>query len=377
MLYLDHAATTPIDEAIRVGMLERFETRFANPASAHRAGRQARKELEHARQRIAQVIGAQSDQLIFTGGGTESLGLAVLGSAGETPARIAISSVEHSAISESAYWLKERLGWQLDTMPVDEFGLLRPQTVAQMVTSETRIVAVMLVNNEVGAINDLASIAQIVRRQAPRAKLIVDGVQAFAKIPLDVSALDADLLAFTSHKIHGPKGIGGLWARNLAALRPVFLGGGQEAGLRGGTQCAALAWGFAEACERQSQSPKHELGRRCFELLQSTVSDLELIGPEFGASRVSHICSVHVPGIPTGPLLNSLSDAGVCCSAGSACTRSSRQDFSKVLLAMQRSPDEGAFLRFSVGRTTTEAELAQAATIFGHCVADLRAVYAS
>jgi len=377
MLYLDHAATTPIDEAIRAGMLERFETRFANPSSAHGLGRQARKELEHARHRIAELIGAESGQIVFTGGGTESLGLAVLGSAGDAPARIAISSVEHSAISESAYWLKERLGWQLDEMPVDELGVLRPQTVAQMVTSQTRIVAVMMVNNEVGAINDLASIAQIVRRQAPRAKIIVDAVQAFAKLPLDVGALDVDLMAFTSHKIHGPKGIGGLWARNVSALRPVFLGGGQEAGLRGGTQCAVLAWGFGEASDLQSQAPKHELGRRCFELLKSAVPDLELIGPDFGALRAPHICSVHVPGIPTGPLLNSLSEAGVCCSAGSACTRSSRQDFSKVLLAMQRSPEEGAFLRFSVGRTTVEAELAQAATIFGQCVAELRAVYAT
>ena len=376
MLYLDHAATTPIDDEIRAGLMERYQTHFANPSSKHLPGRKARQELEASRQRIARVIGAQADEIIFTGGGTESLGLAILGSAGEVPARIAISSVEHSAVSESAYWLEERLGWQVDVLPVNSIGQVTPETVADMVTQKTRLVGLMMVNNESGAVNDIAAITKVIRRQAPRAKIIVDAVQAFAKMPIDVGELDIDLMAFTSHKIHGPRGVGGLWARKVAALRPVFRGGGQEAGLRGGTQCAALAWAFAEAAVRQQQAAPCQLGEKLFDRFQALVPELQLIGPLFGAERAAHICSVFVPEVPTGPLLNALSGAGVCCSAGSACTRSDRQDFSKVLLAMQRSPEEGAFLRFSVGRTSTEEELEQAAHIFAQCVEELRVVYA-
>ena len=187
-------------------------------------------------------------------------------------------------------------------------------------------------------------------------------------MPINVSELDVDLIAFTSHKIHGPKGIGALWARRFDRLRPVLRGGGQEAGLRGGTQCASLAWGFAEASERQANATKSEMGEALLHKLQEVIPEVQLVGPAFGQCRAPHICSIHLPGLPTGPLLNALTDAGVCCSAGSDCTRSSRQDFSKVLTAMKRHPDEGAFLRFSVGRTTTEDELDQAAKQFAKCV---------
>ena len=377
MLYLDHAATTPIDPDIRAGMMARFATHFANPSSKHEPGRRARSELEAARRSLASVIGASPDQILFTGGGTEALGLAVLGSAGDQPARVAISAVEHAAVSESAYWLKERLGWQVDVLDVDADGRVQAQTVEAVVDANTRIVAVMLVNNEVGTINDLAAIVAVVRRQAPRAKIVVDAVQAFAKLPLAVDQLGVDLIAFTSHKIHGPKGIGALWVKQPASLRPVFRGGGQEAGVRGGTQSAPLAWAFAEAAQRQLSAEKNGLGEALYTAMKNRVPDLELVGRPFGAERAPHIVAVHVPGIPTGPLLNALIEDGVCCSAGSACTRSARQDFSKVLTAMGRGPDEGAFLRFSVGRTTTPAEIDLGAERFAHCVAELRDVYAS
>ena len=168
MLYLDHAATTPIDPAVLAGMQERYELDFANPSSNHTPGRQARKCLEAARLRIARLIGAKPDQIAFTGGGTESLGWAVLGSAGEQPGRIAISAVEHAAISESAYWLKERLGWAVDVLPVGALGRVKLSSLEQALTPQTRMVATMMVNNEVGAINDVAALAQVVRARCAR-----------------------------------------------------------------------------------------------------------------------------------------------------------------------------------------------------------------
>jgi cysteine desulfurase len=377
MLYLDHAATTPIDPEIRLGMMQRFESDFANPSSKHALGRKARQALESARSRIAAVIGAQAAQVLFTGGGTEALGMAVLGSAGDQAARIAISAVEHSAVSEAAYWLRERLGWQVDVLPVDEQGRVKLPELIAAVNAQTRIVAVMLVNNEVGSINDIAAIAAVVRRKCPRAKFVVDAVQAFAKMPVDVDALGADMVAFTSHKIHGPKGIGGLWVKRPTALRPVFLGGGQEAGLRGGTQSVPLAWAFAEAAERQQNTDKTQPGHaeRLFSLIQGLVPEVQLVGCPFGSQRAPHILSLHLPGLPSGTLLNALDQAGVCCSAGSACTRSAKQNFSKVLSAMGRRPEEGAFLRFSMGRTTTDLEIEIAAQRFAQCVADLNEVF--
>ena len=376
MLYLDYAATAPIDPEIARGLLERFETHFGNPKSHHGAGRHARGLLDEARAELATMIGAQPGQLLFTGGGTEAIGLAVLGSAGDKPAHIAFSSVEHNASRHAAGFLRDRLGWTVSEIPVDALGQVLPEAVEATITPETRIVSVMMVNNEVGAINDIAAIARVVRRVAPRAKLVVDGVQGFAKLPVNVAEMDADLFAFTAHKIHGPKGVGALYARRPEALRPVFQGGGQEAGVRGGTQSAPLAWAFAEAAKRYVDD-RHAMGAKgqaYFNMLRQRVPDLQLVGPEFGADRASTIVSVHLPYLPSGPLLEGLAQAGLCCSAGSACKGTGGDKFSPVLAAMGRD-DAGAYLRFSIGRPTTDDELAKAADIFADVVADLSEVY--
>ncbi|MCA9547491.1 MAG: aminotransferase class V-fold PLP-dependent enzyme, partial [Myxococcales bacterium] len=209
-IYLDNAATTPMDPAIIAGLADRQARWFANPASTHPLGREAGKALERARARLAAQLGGQPDQVVFTGGGTEALGLAMLGLGGRSPGRVALSAVEHSCVREAAHRLVERFGWALDVIPVDAEGRVTAQALEQVLTPAHKLVAVMLANNEVGTVNDVEALARLARERAPRAKFVVDAVQAFGKVPVDVGRLGVDALALTAHKIHGPKGIGAL-----------------------------------------------------------------------------------------------------------------------------------------------------------------------
>ena len=366
-IYLDHGATTPLDPEVAAGLVEREATLFGNPSSSHPLGRAAGKALAAARARLAAQLGGKPEQLLFTGGGTEALVLAILGCAGDAPAHIAVSVLEHPATVEAAKTLAAR-GWTIDRLDADAEGRIVPTDVHP----ETRMVVVMLANNEVGTVSDVAQIVRRVRASAPRARVVVDAVQAFAKLPFTVASLDADCVAVTAHKLHGPKGIGALWTR--VQLRPVMKGGGQEAGVRGGTQSAPLAWAFAEAAARHPADNARvtELRDRLWAALQATVPGAELVGAEIGPERLGNNLNVCVPGIPGEPLLNALSLAGVCASAGSACSTGS---FSKVLTAMGRREGDGAYIRLTPGRFTTEGEIDAAAELFAAAVADLRAVY--
>jgi len=367
-IYLDHGATTPLDPEIAAGLMERQATLYGNPSSSHPVGRAAGAALAEARARLAAQLGGHPRELLFTGGGTEALTLAILGCAGTTPGHIAVSAIEHPATMESAKLLAER-GFTIDTLGVDREGRI----MVDAVHPRTRVVVVMLANNEVGTISDVAAIARRVRAAAPRAKLIVDAVQAFSKLPFTVGALTADCVAITAHKLHGPKGIGALWTR--VQLRPVMKGGGQEGGVRGGTQSAPLAWAFAAAAARHPADTARvtELRDRLWAALRTKLDGVELVGAPIGPERLGNNLSVCVHGIPGEPLLNALSLAGVCASAGSAC---STGRFSRVLAAMGRREEEGAFIRLTPGRFTTVDDIDQAAARFVAAVHELRAAYA-
>jgi cysteine desulfurase len=371
LIYLDHAATTALDPATASGLAERQATLFGNPASTHPVGRAAGKALAEARSRIARRLGGDAKDLIFTGGGTEALYLAILGSAGETPGHLLYSAVEHSAVRESAAMLAAR-GWTVEVVPVDVEGRVTPQAVAARLRPDTRILAVMLANNEIGTINDVPGIARVLRAQCRRARLVVDAVQAFGKLPFTVAGLDADCVAITGHKLHGPKGIGALWSR--VTLRPVMKGGGQEGGVRGGTQSAPLAWAFAEAADRHLDAMHHVEALRddLWARLSAGLPTARLTGPALGPDRLGNNLHLCVPGLPSEPLLNALSAAGVCCSAGSAC---SAGKFSKVLTALGRRKEDGAYIRLSPGRFTTTEDITTAARVFLTAVEELRQAY--
>lgn len=371
MIYLDNGATTPVDPAIVDGLSSRYRALFGNPSSLHGPGRAARAALEEARATLAAVIGAEPGALIFTGGGTEAVGSAIIGSAGRGPGRILISAVEHAGVVQSARWLAEHRGWQVDVVPVDAEGRCSAAAVAERLDSDVRIVAVMLANNEVGTINPIGAIADAVRRAAPRARLVVDAVQAVGKIPVDVRALGADHVALTAHKLHGPKGIGALWSAR--PFEPILKGGGQEAGLRGGTQSAPLAWAFATAaaCHLADMPRITALRDRLWAAL-CDLDGITLNGAPIGAGRLGNNLHVCVAGLPSEPLLNALSEAGLCASAGSACGKGR---FSGILAAMGRAASDGAFIRLTPGRFNTAAEIDRAAEIFRDAVDMLRRAY--
>lgn len=371
VIYLDNAATTPLDPAVAEGLAERHRTLYGNPGSSHPIGRAAGRALEDARARVARHLGGEAGQVVFTSGGTESLVLALLGSASDTPGRIAISAVEHSAVVEAAAQLEQQ-GWRVDVVPVDAVGRVTPAALDDAIDRDTRLVAVMLANNEIGTINDVPALAATVRAKAPRAKLVVDAVQAFGKVPFSVATLGADCVAVTAHKIHGPKGVGALWTR--AALRPVMPGGGQEFGLRGGTPSAPLAWALAEAADRMpgGVDAVTALRDRLWAAVRAAVPAARLTGPAFDDGRLGNNLHLCIPGLPSEPLLNALAEAGVCASAGSTC---SKGRFSRTLSALGRTRDEGAWLRLTPGRFNTAAEMDEAARRLAEAVEALRAVY--
>ena len=371
-IYLDHAATTPPDPQICEQMGALLGSLYANPSSLHGPGRAAKKTLEESRATIAKLLGGKSEDLIFTGGGTESLNMAIWGSIGQKPGRIAISAVEHSAIFAAARFLKERLGWTVDVIPVDGQGRVTPENLEKAIYDDTRIAAVMMANNEVGTINDIAALSRILKAKAPRSRFIVDAVQAFTKVPFSVADLGADYVAITAHKLHGLKGVGALWCGQT--LHPTFEGGAQEGGVRGGTMCAALAWAFAEACVKQVEGMHHirDLRDYAWAGLTQHLPDLKLVGAHFEEGRLDNNLNFLIPGLPSEPVMNGLAAKGVCVSAGSAC---SKNKFSKVLGAMGYQKSEGAFIRLSPGRFNTKEEIDGAIAAFVSVITDLKDMY--
>ncbi len=367
-IYLDNGATTRPDPEVMAALVDRQANLFANPASRHRLGRAAAAAHETARARLAALIGGDAKHLIFTGGGTEALGLALLGTPGG-PGHIALSAVEHSSVAKAARRLVQTRGWTTDGVPVDRVGRVTPEALAARIGPETRIVAVMLAQNEVGTVNDIAPLAAVVRRRAPRARLVVDAVQALGKIPIDVAALDVDCLAVTAHKLHGPRGIGALWSR--APIEPVLEGGGQEGGRRGGTQSAPLALAFADAAERALAQREHlaTTRDRLWRAIRGALPDVRLTGLPCGPARLPHNLHLCVPGLRSEPLLNQLDALGVCASAGSACRRGA---FSSTLAALGHRAEDGAWIRLTTGRFTTLAEVDAAAERFVDAVGRLR-----
>ena len=380
MIYLDHAATTPVDPTVAQGLAERQATLFGNPSSRHAAGQAARQVLEQSRAGLAQLLGGQAHELVFTSGATEALALAIIGAAGQRPSRIAVSAVEHQAVMRAAEYLAERQGWTVDRIPADDQGRITPAAVEAVVGPDTRIVAVMLANNEVGTLNDCAAIGRLLRRIGPRARFVVDAVQAFGKVPFNVRDLEADSVAVTAHKLNGPKGIGALWTRTT--LRPVQAGGGQEHGLRGGTQPVPLVWAFAAAAQRAfEQRPVvtptiSQLRDRFVRAVQQALPDAVLNGPPAGPDRMFNNAHIRVPGVPSEPLVNALAEEGICLSTGSSCSSSSgRAPFSHVLAAMGLSP-QGAYIRCTLGPTTQADEIDEAARRLVAAVHHLRPFYA-
>jgi cysteine desulfurase len=377
-IYLDHNATTRIDPRVAAAMDECHRAGYGNPASPHHAGRRARRVLEEARDRIAAVLGCrctgpQADRVIFTSGGTEANNLALFGLAGRPPGRIILSSIEHPSVTGPAEQLQQQ-GFHLQRLPVSMDGVAQVARLRELLTEDTRLVSIMLGNNETGVLQPVQEVAALC---APAGVPVhTDAVQIVGKVPVNFQQLNVTALSLTAHKFHGPVGVGALVVRSEVPLRPLLWGGFQQAGLRPGTESVALAVGLQRALELWQQESEERTTRMASlrNLLErSLCSEFpELVINGAQAPRLPHTANLAFPGMDRQTLLMALDLVGVACSTGSACASGSSEP-SPVLQAMGLPPAViHSALRFSLGAFTTEAEVLQAARRISQIVKDLQ-----
>jgi cysteine desulfurase len=368
-IYLDHAATTPVRPEVLEAMTPFFGARFGNPSSVHRWGRDARTALDEARARIAACLKAQPDEIVFTSGGTEGDNLAIIGPwrARRAQGRNAVvtSPTEHKAVLEVVHQVA-REGGEERLFPIDACGMIVPDAVTTLVDEAVAVCSVMWINNEVGVVQDVPAIGA--RAREVGALMHTDAVQAFGKLPIDMTVLPVDLLSLSGHKIGAPKGIGAMYIRRGTPFEPLFHGGSQDRGRRPGTENVAFAVALAVAAELQLAEREHECARlgAMRDALQSAILARvpDAVVHCATATRAPHILNISVPGTDSESLLMALDLAGIAASGGSACQSGSVSP-SHVLSAMGVSRSlAGAAVRLSVGMLTTEEDIARVSDVF-------------
>jgi cysteine desulfurase len=356
-VYLDHNATTPLDERVLAAMLPYLREHFGNASSRHEFGTLARKAVDHAREQVAALVGVQPAQVVFTSGGTEANNAFIKGAAGMLkPSQIAVSAIEHPCVAKPAHELA-RAGWKLRKLAVDSAGCVDLADVAQALQVQTGIVSVMLANNETGAVQDVAAVAQLGR--AARAWVHTDAVQALGKIKVDFTALDVHAMTLSAHKIYGPKGVGALVLDKRIELKPLVSGGGHERGLRSGTENVPGIVGFGAACELAAGRMR-ELAPTLGALRDQLEQGLRGRGAViFGAAapRIPNTSYFAFAGVEGETLVIELDNAGFAVASGAACSSTSTEP-SATLLAMGVAPAvaRGA-VRLTVGVANTPAQI--------------------
>ena len=359
MIYLDNSATTkPCSEAVEA-MTKALTQGWANPSALYGFGIDAAHALRDARMAVAKALGAEPDRVFFTSGGTEADNWAIYGTVkrfGKRGKHIITTAIEHHAVLNCMKDL-ENQGFEVTYLQPDNLGNISLDSLKTALRKDTILVSIMMVNNEVGSVMPIDKMAKLPHKLCPDAIFHTDAVQGFLKVPFAAKTLGADLISISSHKVHGPKGAGALYiSPRLKSFPALLLGGGQEGGMRSGTEATPAIFGFAAACNALAPTFKADLQREK-ELLNSLVDKLcKLDAVKInGAHDAPHILSLSIPGVPTQNSINMLQDAGICVSAGSACAKGHR---SHTLTAMNLRPEamDGAF-RVSLCKDTTQEEL--------------------
>ncbi len=368
-LYLDHAATSPLRPEVREAMAPFLDARFGNASSRHRWGREAAAALEDARADVAEVLGVRPSEILFVRGGTESDNLALVGAwrAGRSrsaPPRLVTTAVEHSAVLEAARWLREAEGAEVRELDVSPDGRLDLDALEEALDGTPALLSIMSVNNETGLRLPVAEAAALARARG--ALVHTDAAQAVGKIPLSIAEASVDLLTATGHKINGPKGTGILFVREGTVLEPLLHGGGQERGLRPGTEDVAGAVGFACAlrlavAEQAESARRLETIRSSFgRAIRDAIPGARVNGS--GGPRAPHVSSLGLPVEDGAALLMALDLEGVAVSGGSAC-HSGAESSSHVIAALYGPDDPMATVRFSFGLGTTEEDALAAVAV--------------
>ena len=376
MIYLDNAASTQIHEDVLNSMLPFLKEQYGNPSSIHRYGRLTRKAIHKARKQIASLINADPAEILITSGGTESNNTALVGISSQFPSsQIITSSIEHDAILEPCKKLNSN-GFHVDYLPVDNFGMVDTSDLQNIISEKTSLVSVMFGNNEVGTIQPIAKIAKICHEN--KVLFHTDAVQAVGKLPVDVKELGIDLLSISSHKLHGPKGIGALYIKDGVKIDPIILGGGQEFRLRSGTENVASIVGFGQACEIAQNNLFKNISfiKKLQTLLIKKVLDQipETTFNGHSESRLSNNTHFTFLGVNGEDLIIKLDEYGIAASTGSACSVNT-QKASHVLESMGFSLEQiTGSLRLTIGIFNTENEINETVDILKKIVEELRAV---
>ncbi|HEV7704710.1 MAG TPA: cysteine desulfurase family protein [Gemmatimonadaceae bacterium] len=378
-VYLDHSATTPVRAEVFAAMEPFYGPKFGNPSSIHRWGREARAALDEARERLANTLGAHSDEIAFTSGGTEADNLAILGSwrlaREKNPSKRAVvtTPIEHKAILAAMHQAAHE-GAEERILAVDGAGLVRDESFDALVREDVAIASVMWVNNEIGTIQPIAQMAE--RAKSRGVIFHTDAVQAFGHIPVSAKTASFDILSLSGHKIGAPKGIGAIYIRRGTFVEPLQFGGSQNRGVRPGTENVAAAVALARAAELaveelSTEMPKLEKMRDYLQHeLETRIPDAVINGA--GAPRAPHILNISVPGTDSESMLMALDMSGVACSSGSAC-QSGTVDPSHVLEAIG-VPRELAIaaVRMSLGSLTTDACIERVVQLFPALISKAR-----
>ena len=359
MIYLDHAATTPVPRAVADAMYEVLTEQFANPSSQHPFGAEMKRRVEDWRATVAKAMGCEPKRLFFTSCGTEGDNWAIRAACWQNRRvgkHIVTTAVEHHAVLNCCQQLRDE-GWEVTEVLPDQNGSISAEAVLAAVRSDTALVSVMMVNNELGNIYPIADIARGLKKINEKALLHTDAVQGFLKVPFSAKTLGADFITISGHKVGAPKGIGALYIGDrVRNPRPLLPGGGQEMGLRSGTEPTAQIAGFAKAVELRTEGLEEKL-RHMADIKAYAIEKLTAI-PDLrrvGTGEAPHVLSVSLEGWPSGNIVTDLGSQGICVSAGSAC----HQGKSSQVVAALKLPKRVAagVIRLSFGPETTFAEI--------------------
>ncbi|GIV08066.1 MAG: cysteine desulfurase IscS [Fimbriimonadales bacterium] len=375
-VYLDHAATTPLDARVRKAMVPYLNQEYGNPSSLHRWGRRTRMAIDAARETLAAALNADPAEICFVSSGTESCNLAIIGCALKAPPQrrhILVSAIEHHCVLHAAEWLIP-FGYEVEQIPVDGYGQVDPDAVRERIRDDTWLVSVMHANNEIGTLQPVEAIAALCKERG--VWFHVDAVQTFGVLPVDVEAMGCDLLSVSAHKIYGPKGVGALYVRARTPLQPLMVGGGQERDRRAGTENVAGIVGLAEAARiaeatREAEAQRQTALRDQFiQAVLTAIPDTTLTGHP--TERLPGNAHFRFAGVPADSLLIALDRAGIGASSGAACSAGSLEP-SHVLLALgwdEHAAQQG--VRFTLGRATNWDDLQYGVDVLAREVARIR-----
>jgi len=372
-IYLDNAATTPVDKKVVEAMLPYFTEKYGNASSVHQLGLEARRELEQSRDVIAKEIGAKSEEIIFTSGGTEANNFALKGLFFANPEKkhIITTKIEHDCVLNSCKWL-EKKGAQVTYLNVDNEGFINLEELKKAITSETLVVSVIHGNNEIGTIQPIEEIGKICREK--NVLFHIDACQSFTKVPINVKKQNLDLVTLNAHKIYGPKGIGALYIRQGIKIDPLMHGGGHERGLRSGTENVPGIIGFAKAVKLTSESDVKYLTKLRDALIEGIlkIPNAKLNGPKNNRlCNNVNVCFGNIEGESIGGYLDAY---GICSSTGSACSSKSLEP-SHVLRAIGKTHLEAnSSIRLSLGRQNTQEDINKVLEVLPKIVEKLRKI---